>query len=113
MTRDLPPVLEEDEGGDTANGEATRQVLVLVGINLTDLECRGPALSRLFEHRRHHLAGTTPRCPEVDEDGQAALGRMSHERGTVQGDHVAAEKLRFALGTLRVLTHAGRRSAHD
>lgn len=113
MARNLPTALKKDERRDAANAKAARKLLLLVGIHLADPEGRGPSLSRLVEYRRHHLAGPTPGSPEIDEDRQAALSRMSRERGGVQGHYLAIEKLRFALGALRVLAYAVGRGAYN
>jgi len=106
VARQFPSSLEKDQGRDAANIESSGQVLLLVGVHLSDLERRRTPLSRLVQHGRHHLAGPTPWRPEVDEDWQAAFRRVSGERRSIQGNHAAIKKLRLALGTLGMLTHA-------
>jgi len=106
VARQLPTSLEKDQGRDAADIESPRQLLLLVGVHLANLEGGSTPLSRLVQHGRHHLAGPAPRRPEIDEDRQAAFGRMSRERRCIERNHVAIKKLRFALGTFGMLAHA-------
>jgi hypothetical protein len=113
MASELPASLEKDQGRDAADIESAGQRLLFVGVHLANLQCSGTSLSRLVQHGRHHLAGPAPWRPEIDEDRYAAFGCMGHERFSIQRNHLATEKLRFALGTLGVLTHAVRRGTYD
>ena len=72
-------VLEQEQGRDAAHAKLLGQGRFGVDV---DLDEAGPGLQRLrrlVEHRRHGLAGTAPRGPEIDDQGQAARGQVLAE----------------------------------
>ena len=61
-------------GRNAANLELLREVLVLVGVHLDDLDLAGVFVGELFEHGPERAAGPAPRRPEVDQHGLGGGG---------------------------------------
>ena len=61
------PVLEQDAGRDAADAEGPRQLLLLVGVDLDQLEAAGIGHLKLFQQGPDDLAGATPGRPEVHQ----------------------------------------------
>ena len=59
---------------NAADLELLREVLVLVGVDLDDLDLAGVFVGHLFEHRAQRAAGAAPGRPEVDQHGLRSGG---------------------------------------
>ncbi|MNT10072.1 hypothetical protein D3C72_1448860 [compost metagenome] len=67
-------VHEQHAGGNAANTEHARQLLLLIRIDLDQLETAVVGGLQLFEDRAQRLAGATPRRPEVHQHGDIHRG---------------------------------------
>src|SRR5215475_14296843 len=60
-------LVEDEERRDAHDVVATRDVRVVVDVELRDLDATGVLLGDVLEHGGDHLAGPAPLGPEVDE----------------------------------------------
>ena len=63
----VSPILEKQDARDRTNVIAHCGLLIGVHIELRDGDFAFMLRRKLLDHRRHHSAGSTPRCPEVDQ----------------------------------------------
>ena len=66
--------LEDDEHRDGHHTEFERVFLIVVNIDLDDLQIAFALTGNFRENRADRLAGTTPRSPEIDQNGLVSLG---------------------------------------
>ena len=109
----LSAIAKQDQGRNAADIEAPGQLRLLIRIDLAYLKSRRALLGGVIEYGGHHLAGTTPRRPEIHQDRQAALGCMGRKRGGIESDRLADEQLRLALRALGVFAHTIGWRAYD
>ena len=65
-------VLEEDETGDSRHMIFAREPGVPIRVEFYETDSAGIRLGDFLDHRRQHLARTTPIGPEVYQHGFAA-----------------------------------------
>ena len=87
--RDLLAIAKQDQRGDAADAETPRELLMLVGVELADLQLRASLIGDAIEHRRHRAAGAAPRRPEVHEHRQAAACGVRLERLRIERHRAA------------------------
>src|SRR5439155_31731 len=63
----LLPVLEHDQGGDRHHAVPAGGLGVVVHVHLAHRQGSGLVPGQPLDNRRHHVAGHTPFCPEVDQ----------------------------------------------
>ena len=68
-------VHQQNHRGDALDAERRRQLLLLVGVDLDQLEASGIGKLQLFQQRTDDLAGPAPGRPEVHQH------RLGHRRG--------------------------------
>jgi hypothetical protein len=80
-------VLEKHHGGQAADADLLRQLLLLVGVHLGELEAPSVLRGQAVEDRHQLLAGSAPGRPEVHEHGRLAgrLDDVGHEGGAGHG----------------------------
>ena len=106
-------VLEKHHGGEAANADLLRQLLLLVRVHLRELDAPGVLRSQAVEDRHQLLAGAAPGRPEIHEHRRLAgrLDDVGHERGAshsqgvsgfgherASGSGVEAQRWRFRTG---------------
>jgi hypothetical protein len=86
---DHAAIAEQLHRGNAADLELLRQVLVLVGVHLDDLDLAIGLSGHLFQHGSQRTAGTAPGGPEIHEHGQLAGGveDLGGEVGRTDGGH--------------------------
>ena len=109
----LSAIAKQDQGRNAADIESPGQLRLLIRIDLAYLKGRRALLGGSIQYGGHHLAGTTPRRPEIHQDRQAALGCMGRKRGGIESDRLADEQLRLALRALGVFAHTIGWRAYD
>src|SRR6266403_4919695 len=67
LARNLAAVVYEHQGRYGLDGEALQQFRRRIAVHLDQPHVRLELGCRLFEDRRHRLAGAAPGCPEIDE----------------------------------------------
>jgi hypothetical protein len=67
-------------GRNAADLKLLREILVLVGIDLYDLDLAGVLVGELLEHGTERATGAAPRRPEIDQHGLRG-GGVDHLRG--------------------------------
>ena len=72
-------VLEQHEGGNTADTVAWRGLLVLVDVEFAYLQAALILLGNFLENRCNHLAWTTPFRPVIDQHGPFSLQYVGFE----------------------------------
>ena len=79
---------EQLDRGNAADLELLREVLVLVGVHLDDLDLACVLVGDLLEHRTERAARAAPRGPEIDEHGLLGGGIEDLGGETGRGDGV-------------------------
>src|SRR5688572_125513 len=76
-------VLEQHDRRQAPDADLLRQLLLLVGIHLRELEAPAILLDQAVEDRHELLARAAPRSPEIHQDGRRArrFDHVGHERG--------------------------------
>ena len=111
LSRELATADEQRQRGNAANAEALAQCRFGLGVDLRQPHARLQLHGGLLELRRHHPAGPTPRCPEVDQQWQAAAPGMHVEMRRIQRYRVPVEQRAVALAADRRLAQSRRRHA--
>ena len=83
---DHAAVAKQFDGRNAADLKLLREILVLVGVHLDDLDLAGVFVGHLFEHRPERATGPAPRRPEVDQHGLRGGGVDDLRRETGRGD---------------------------
>src|SRR5688572_13069438 len=113
---DGTPVLERDDVGNRADIERLRQVGVLVGIDLDELDAAAEVFRDLVERRAERAARAAPRRPEVDDDGDRFRGfddlALEGDCGDVHVRHCTAGPAQ-AVAVVAGFWQATRMSSHD
>lgn len=78
-------VLEHLHRGDGGDLVGRSRLGVLVNVQLDDLDLVAVLFGDLVEDRADSAAGTTPLCPEVNEDGFAAVEHVGLKAGVGHG----------------------------
>src|SRR5581483_10261951 len=113
LPRDLMPVAKQDECRNTADTEASRQLLLLVGVDFRHLQRRGTLVCHAVEYRGHHPAWAAPRCPEVHQYWEIRALDVGREARLVQCDRLTLQQLRLTAWAFRMLVGTiGRHSNH-
>src|SRR5262245_60142552 len=93
-------MMEQDHGRDALDTEASGELLLFIGVDLGEAHPGFELARRLLELRRHRLAGSAPWRPEVDQQGNVALGGVALEALRVQRHGMAREQGRAATAAL-------------
>jgi hypothetical protein len=85
LARNLAAVVYEHQGRYGLDGEALQQFRRRIAVHLDQPHVRLELGCRLFEDRRHRLAGAAPGCPEINQQRNVAVFHVLVEaRDTVQ-----------------------------
>src|SRR5688572_24346925 len=82
----LAAVLEDDQGGDAEDAVSHRQLLVLVGVDLCDVDLPVVLVAEALDDGGDQPAGAAPWGPEVDEDGLVSVENLRFEGRFVDRD---------------------------
>ena len=77
--------LENEEGRYASDAEFAGGLLFRIYIDLAHFQPAVIFLRQFFHNGRHHLAGTAPRSPEIDQYGQGGVNHLGFERSVRQG----------------------------
>jgi hypothetical protein len=113
LSGNLTSVPEDDQGWNTANAELRRDTLFGLGIEFCQPHSGFQLGCRLFERRRHHLAGTTPGRPEIHDHWNIITLYVSLKIGGGQFQRMSDKQRSVTLAAARALVQACGRDAVD
>src|SRR5438105_9566304 len=102
---------QQDQGGNAPHAEARRERLLLVDVHLDHLDPAASLPRDLLERRRHRVAGTAPRRPEVDQHRDRRFLYLARPGAGLHRDRLPREHFLMTASAHRIVPQTGPRDA--
>ena len=104
LAGNFPSAAEQDQGGNAADPILSTQFGLSFGIDLCQPVTRFEGVRRLGKLGSHHLAGTTPGRPEINQQGNIVALEVPSKVERIQLQRIPIEKGLTTLSTYGMFT---------